>query len=181
MKMNKNALLVAVAASALIGASGSALAATATGDASGEVVKPIAIAKNVALSFGQFAHSGTTQSTVVLKASDGTRTATGSVVLLSGGAGAAGTFDVSGANSATYAVTVPTSASLALSTDTTKTMSFAPSYYSVGSATSNGTGTLSGTGADTLKVGGTLTVGDGTVTQPQGTYTGTYNVTVEYN
>lgn len=175
--MNKKGLAAAVAATVLLGMGSSALAATATGDASGEVVKAMTIAKNIALDFGRFTASGTS-GTVVLTPSDGTRSVTGGVTALTGSAGAVGTFDVTGANDATYAVTVPASATLSDGAATPNTMSFDPSYYSVGSALTDSTGTLSATGTDTLKVGGTLSVG---VSQVVGVYRGTYDVTVEYN
>jgi hypothetical protein len=45
-------------------------------------------------------------------------------------------------------------------------------------STPSATGTLSGGGAQTINVGGTLTVGSAQVV---GSYTGTFSVSVEYN
>lgn len=145
-------------------------AAQASATASATVMTPIAISNTAALRFGKF--SALTGGTVVVTAA-GSRSATGAVVLSSTDAGGAASFDVSGDANATYAVTLPGSATITHSVDNTKTMS-------LGTFTSNpsGTGTLSGAGAQTLTVGATLTVGNA---QTVGSYTGTFDVSVEYN
>lgn len=145
-------------------------AAQATASATAEVMTPISISNTAALRFGKF--SALTGGTVVISAA-GARSATGAVVLSSTNAGGAASFTVSGDANATYAITLPNSATLTHGTDNTKTMS-------VGSFTSNpsGTGTLSGAGSQTLSVGATLTVGNA---QTTGSYSGTFDVSVEYN
>ena len=145
-------------------------AANATSNASATVMTPISISNTAALRFGKF--SALTGGTVVVSAA-GARSATGAVVLSSTDAGGAASFAVSGDANATYAITLPNSATLTHSVDNTKTMA-------VGTFTSNpsGTGTLSAGGAETLTVGATLTVGNA---QTTGSYTGTFDVSVEYN
>ncbi|MBW3563650.1 MAG: DUF4402 domain-containing protein [Acidobacteria bacterium] len=146
-------------------------AAEATANATAEVITPIAISKAADLKFGKFA-AGTGGTVVIAPA--GTRSATGAVILSSSNVGGAASFNVTGDNNATYAITLPASAvTITHATDTTKTMS-------VGTFTSNpsGTGTLSASGAQTVGVGGTLTVASA---QTTGSYTGTFNVGVEYN
>lgn len=157
-----------VLAGSMVSLNGYAASATANGSA--EVITPIAISKTADLDFGSFAAG--TGGTVVISTA-GARSATGAVVLSALDAGNAASFSVSGQANATYAITLPTSATITHTVDSTKTMS-------IGTFTSNpsGTGTLSAGGAQTVTVGGTLTVGNA---QTVGSYTGTFNVSVEYN
>lgn len=165
--MKKAAILLAAVT---LFSSSALYAADATSNASAEVITPISISNTAALRFGKF--SALTGGTVVISAA-GARSATGAVVLSSTNAGGAASFSVSGDANATYAITLPNSATLTHSVDNTKTMS-------VGTFTSNpsGTGTLSAGGAETLSVGATLTVGNA---QTTGSYSGTFDVSVEYN
>lgn len=143
-------------------------AASTTANASATVITPIAIAKTADLAFGSF--SAATAGTVAI-ATDGTRTATGGVLLSSQTAGGAAAFNVTGQDTATYAITLPT--------DSTVTLSGPGTAMAVDSFVSNpsGTGTLGATG-QAVNVGATLTVGPA---QAEGAYTGTFNVAVEYN
>ena len=169
MKKTLVILTLVLASSTMLVTDGEA--AEATANATAEVMTPIAISKTADLRFGKF--SALTGGTVVI-ATAGTRSATGAVVLSSTNAGGAASFNVTGDNDATYAITLPSSAvTITHGTDTTKTMS-------VGTFTSNpsGTGTLSAAGAQTVNVGGTLTVASA---QASGSYTGTFTVGVEYN
>jgi hypothetical protein len=145
-------------------------AADATSNASATVMTPISISNTAALRFGKF--SALTGGTVVVSAA-GARSATGAVVLSTTDAGGAASFAVSGDANATYAITLPNSATITHSVDNTQTMA-------IGTFTSNpsGTGTLSAGGAQTLTVGATLTVGNA---QTTGSYSGTFDVSVEYN
>lgn len=142
----------------------SATAATATGNASANVLTPIAIAQGTALNFGTFAGNGA--GTVVMTAA-GVRSATGSVLLTSGVTPSAASFTVTGTGSATFGVTYPASFNVTNGTGGTMPVT----------VTGAATGTLvSGTVA--LPVGGTITVA---ANQAAGAYTGTYTMTVEYN
>ena len=166
----KKKVAILVAAVALVSSTSTLHAAQASSNASAEVMTPIAIANTAALRFGKF--SALTGGTVVISAA-GARSATGAVVLSSTNAGGAASFDVSGDANATYAITLPNNATITHSVDNTKTMS-------IGTFTSNpsGTGTLSAGGAQVLSVGATLTVGNA---QTTGSYSGTFDVSVEYN
>jgi len=166
--MKKAAILLT--AIALLSSPAALYAAQATSSATAEVMTPISISNTAALRFGKF--SALTGGTVVISAA-GTRSATGAVVLSSTNAGGAASFDVSGDNNATYAITLPDNATLTHGTDGSQTMS-------IGTFTSNpsGTGTLSAGGSQTLTVGATLTVGNA---QTTGSYSGTFDVSVEYN
>jgi len=147
---------------------GVANAASDNGTATATVVTPIAIENTAGLAFGKF--SAGSGGTVVMNTA-GARSKTGGVVLLSGTAGSAAAFDVTGDGSATYAITLPGSATVT-HTDTVTNMS-------IGTFASNpsATGTLSA-GAQTVNVGATLTVASA---QTAGSYSGTFTVSVEYN
>jgi hypothetical protein len=150
-----------------VAVSGHSLAATATGDANATVVTPMGITKGTALQFGKFAAG--TGGTVVMSTA-GVRSKTDGVVLSRMDVGTAATFNVTGDGASTYAITLPgTAVNLANGANTMSLGSFV--------SDPSGTGTLT-SGAQTLNVGGTLTVASA---QAVGTYTGTYDVTVEYN
>lgn len=163
----KAALLASVFAGAGLGAY-QAHAATATANGTATVMTPIAITKDVDLDFGAF--SALTGGTVVISPA-GARSATGAVVLSATDTGNAASFTVTGQADATYAITLPASATIT-HTDTVTTMT-------IDTFTSNpsSTGTLTA-GTETLTVGGTLTVAS---SQAAGSYTGTFDVSVEYN
>lgn len=148
---------------------GAAHAASTTADASATVVEPIAITKSADLAFGKF--SAGTGGTVVVD-TDGNRTVTSGVVLLTGTPGAAATFDVSGDNGATYAITLPTGPATLTGGSGSDEMSV-DTWVSAPDAT----GTLT-SGTETVKVGATLTVGSA---QAPGVYNGSFSVAVEYN
>lgn len=168
LRVMKKVVPVLLSAIALLATPIHVHAAQATSNASAEVMTPISISNTAALRFGKF--SALTGGTVVISTA-GARSATGAVVLSSTNAGGAASFTVSGDANATYTVTLPNSATLTHGVDNTKTMS-------VGSFTASGTGTLSGAGTETISVGATLTVGNA---QTTGTYSGTFDVSVEYN
>lgn len=163
----KAVVLAGVFAGAGLGAY-QAHAATATANGTATVMTPIAISADVDLDFGAF--SALTGGTVVISTA-GARSATGAVVLSASDTGNAASFTVTGQADATYAITLPPSATLTHA-DTVTTMT-------VGTFTSNpsSTGTLTA-GTETLTVGGTLTVAS---SQAAGSYTGTFDVSVEYN
>ena len=162
----------ALAAAVAVGGLATGLQAqAATDDAtiSATVVTPIAIVNTAGLNFGSF--SSATAGTVVV-APNGTRTQTGGVLLVNSvNSPAAASFNVTGEGTLTYAITLPGSA-VTINGPSSSTMS-------VATFTSNpsGTGTLTA-GAQTLTVGATLTTG---VSQTTGAYSGTFDVTVEYN
>lgn len=150
--------------------SGNAGAAdSATANATATVMTPISIAKSADLDFGAFAAG--TGGTVVI-GTDGSRSSTGAVVESASDTGNNAEFAVSGQANATYAITLPG--------DGTVTITSGANSMAVNTFTSDpsGTGTLDGSGNQALNVGATLVVGSG---QAAGSYTGTFDVTVEYN
>jgi hypothetical protein len=159
---------------------GSAQAATGSSAASAKVVAPIAISTGLtganSLRFGSFSSTGTA-GTVVISAL-GARTFSSDTVFKGVGTGQAsfGTanFAVTGEANLTYAITLPTAdVTLTHTGDNTKTML-------VNAFTSNpaSPGTLSAGGSQTLAVGATLNVG---ATPTAGSYTGSFDVSVDYN
>ncbi|HKK41473.1 MAG TPA: DUF4402 domain-containing protein [Bacteroidales bacterium] len=145
---------------------------SATATASATIITPITITKSTDMNFGNVAVNATA-GTVVM-ATDNSRSVTGGCTLpATAGTVAAAAFDISGVASATYSITLPSSATTITSGANTMT---------VDTWTSNPTptGTLDGTGASTLLVGATLHVAG---SQAAGTYTSAtpFTVTVNYN
>lgn len=129
----------------------------------------IAISNTGALAFGKFvARSG---GTVVVSAT-GVRSAGGSVMLVPSGTGAAAQFAVSGDPNATYSITLPA--------DGVVTLASGGNSMAVNAFTSSPSliGLLNAGGTDTVSVGATLNVGSN---QATGNYSGSFNVTVNYN
>ena len=123
-----------------------------------------------ALAFGSFA-AAAVAGTVTVTAG-GTRSSGGGVILVPSGGGGAASFSVTGSPGATYAITLPSNGSVLLSSGS-NTMGV---NNFTSSPTSNGQ--LSGGGSQTLMVGATLSVG---ASQARGSYSGTFDVTVNYN
>ncbi|MHB8914705.1 MAG: DUF4402 domain-containing protein [Thiobacillus sp.] len=143
-----------------------ACAATAASVSWGAV---IAISNTGSLAFGKFvAGSG---GTVVVSA-NGVRSASGGVMLVPSGAGVAAQFAVSGDPNLTYAISLPANGMVSLTSGANS--------MAVNSFTSSPslTGTLSAGGTQTVSVGATLSVGSN---QAIGNYSGSFDVTVNYN
>ena len=169
--MNKQLLLIAgVAVTSASIYSSASIAATLDGTATANVITPLGITQTAVMSYGDVA--GGTGGTTVILASDGTRSGTG--VVPGATAVAAGAFDITGENDASYILTLPATATLTRATGT-ETMSADTFTTSLGVAPF--TGTLSATGTDNFTVGATLNIG---ATQVAGTYNGTYAVTLNY-
>ena len=167
--------VIAAAAIAIAFSNTSFAQATATASASATLLTPISIVKNVDMNFGNVAVAASLSGTVVL-APAGTRTTggAGGVTLPSTTGTVAGAdFTVSGQASYTYAITLPTTATLTDGGSHTMTVN---GFTSIPSST----GTLSTGGTQDLKVGATLNVA---AAQAAGTYTNATGVpvTVNYN
>ncbi len=170
----KNISKVLATAIAIVIANHSFAQATATAAASATIITPITIVKNVDMNFGNVAVSASLAGTVVL-APAGTRTtggAGGVTLPVENGTVAAASFTVSGQATYTYAITLPSSATISSGSNTMTVNGFTSSPSS--------TGTLSSGGTQTLNVGATLNV---TAAQASGTYTNSTGVpvTVNYN
>ena len=156
-----------VAAAAVIaGGHATVLAATANFDATAEILEAITITANQNLAFANILPSATTADTVVISTA-GARTC-GAALTCTGTVSAA-SFDVTGTDGATYAITLPGAANISSGGNDMQVNGFTSSV--------GATGTLTG-GAETFTVGGTLNVG---INQAPGNYSGTFVMTVDYN
>lgn len=147
-------------------------AASANANASATIVTAISISKTADMNFADVVSSGAPGTVVLSASSSPTRSVTGGAELGNSTGISAATFTVAGDPDATYSITLPgsdvTLSDGGVNTMTVNTFTSSPS----------GTGTLSGGGTQTLYVGATLNVG---ANQPNGTYDGTFSVTVAYN
>lgn len=149
---------------------GLAAMAMAAGAVHQEPVAAISISNLQPLAFGKFAvGSGGT----VTVSPNGIRTATGGVVLLSSDSGGAASFRVSGDPGLSYDIVLPPDGAVVLASGGGQSMP-------VGAFTSSPAdfGQLEPSGVQTVAVGATLTVATG---QAAGGYSGSFNVTVDYN
>ena len=167
--------VLVVAAIALVSANHSFAQATATASASATIITPITIVKNVDMKFGNVAVSATLAGTVIM-APAGSRTtggAGGVTLPATTGTVSAASFTVSGQSGYTYAITLPSTATI---TDPVSSSTMTVNGFTSSPAT---TGLLTG-GSQTLTVGATLNVG---AAQTPGTYTNASGVpvTVNYN
>lgn len=148
--------------------------ASVTAKATAEVITALAATERASLNFGRF--SPEAEGGEIRLTPDGSRAATGSVVL-SGGSYNPAVFYITGQNEATVTISLPTAPAILINTETGKTME-------VDNWTSNpgaglGTGVLTD-GWLNLNVGATLKVGPRS-SNPVGIYSGTYTVTFSYN
>ena len=167
--------MAAFAAAAVLSAPAHAAQATAT--ASGTVVAPIAIAVSTNLAFGSFTAGAAGNVTV---STSGARTTTGPILIGTGSSAAR--FNITGQANATYSI-VHTGTTVLTNTTGGGGETMALSKFSdlTGANATSGdvlAGLLDGTGAQSLYVGGSLSVGAG---QVPGLYTGNVIATVEYN
>lgn len=145
---------------------------TTTATSSATIVAPLAIANAGDMNFGNLSVNATAGTVVLTPA--GVRTVTGGVTVVAGTPGTvtAAKFDVSGTPAYSYAISLPTAAITLTSGGNTMTVSTFTSNPTT-------TGTLDGSGLQTVNVGATLNVGG---TQAAGLYISTpFNVTVDYN
>lgn len=179
-KFNRRALKAALASVLTLagtGLVGNAYAAAATSTSTSTVIAPIAITAPVVLSFGKFARGAGGSVTI---SNSGARTGAGVILSSTSSVQTAARFDVTGEGSSTYAITHSGVTVLSDAATTPNTMALAKTSDLAGANVTTGnvtTGTLT-SGAQSIYVGGTLTVG---ATQVAGTYTGAVTVTVEYN
>ena len=165
--MNKKLLFVAGVAITSAGIySPAVMAALTTGSSTARVVQAMTIDAVNPLAFGDILTGGS-GGTVILDTANGV---TGS--LATTGTKTSGSFTLLGAANAVYTVTLD--ASTTISDGLATTMNVTGINHDSGLL---GSRTLSNAGADTLSIGGTLTV---LGSEPDGSYSGTYNITVDY-
>jgi hypothetical protein len=145
---------------------------SATATASATIVTPISISNTANLNFGNLGVNASAGTVVMSTA--GVRSVTGGCTLPAvAGSPAVASFTVNGVANYTYAITLPATAT---------TISSGANNMTVDTWTSSpsSTGTLNGSGTQTLTVGATLHVAG---SQAAGTYTSAtpFSVTVNYN
>ena len=167
-KFIKAALASSVLAASVMGAN-AAHAATATADASANILAEVTLANtpNTSLDFATIVVDATGGTVVV--ANDGTRSSCGGSLVCSGTTDAAD-FTVGGTANEVVNVTIPATVTLndGGSNNMTATLT---------STVSGGSVTLDGSGAAAFSVGGSLAVSGG---QADGAYSGTFTVTADY-
>jgi len=164
-------------------AQSSATEATATANAT--VIRPIAVAKDLSLEFGNIVAGA---GTVVIAAATGARTDSNPALTPPAsqmGLIRAATFNVSGEGAAVYSITLPTDNTVVLTTNAgigdverihLDSFTVAKNGGTTDLLTLNGA--AGAAGSQSFFVGGTLTTIAG---QATGVYSGTYSVTVAYN
>ena len=147
---------------------------SATATATATILTPLAILKNVDMSFGNLAVNATPGTVALSAAALPTRTPGGGVTLMTGGTVTAANFTVTGLVDATYSITLPADGVVLLTGPGTDIA--ANSFVS--SPTVAAGGILTG-GSEILYVGATLTIAG---SQAFGVYTSlAFTVTVNYN
>jgi spore coat protein U-like protein len=143
-------------------------AATATAQISAVVLTPIGITKITDLAFGDLYPDVTSTGTISIDS--GNNRSAGGAAALGPTAGTAAQFTVTGEANATYVLSLPTTP-ITLTSSSSNTMS-------VDGFVNDSSGTLNGAGTEVINVGATVHVG---AKQAPGSYSGTFDVTVNYN
>jgi hypothetical protein len=170
--IRNNKLLIAAGAAALSTCMYSTMstAASVTANASANVLAPLAIAAGAnAMNFGDVSGDATAATTVVLTTAGTTSSPDGASTA---GTPSAGDFDVTGAPGLAYDITLPADGVVVLTNAAGPDMSVDSFTSSLGAS-----GTLSAGGTQSFTVGATLTIN---TNQAAALYTGTYDVTVNY-
>ena len=176
--MIRNALIIAALASAV--ATGALAQATSsqTTTSTGTIFQPIVLAKNSDLSFGTVVRPAASTGTVVIAAADGARTLTGAGALITGPGSQAtpgrATYTVTGEGGQAFSITVPANFNM------TRVGGSETLAVTLTSTATSGTlsGALGSAGTLAFGVGGSIPLANTTAT---GAYTGTFQVTVQYN
>lgn len=181
MKKNLLSLIVVFACTALASNVSAQTIATVTGTTAGaKLIKPMTLSQTSPLHFGTINVLVGAGGDVILPSNSIVRTfdpGVASGIVNPQPTNAA--YNVTGTKNVTYALTLPVTITVTENDGTGATM-----VISALTARFNGklddatTSVLSGTGTDSFKVGGTLTVAPA---QVAGIYAGTFNVSVDYN
>jgi hypothetical protein len=163
-------LTIAATLAATVLTAGVANAASTASDATASIVAAIAITNSTGLNFGQIVPSVAIGTVTVPPV--GAKSFTGGVTLANAVTATPAAFEVTGAGSNAFTITLPTSINVTGPGVAMVVDNFVSSPVATAPATLDVDGTLP------LLVGATLNVG---VSQAAGTYTGTFNVAVVYN
>lgn len=148
---------------------------TVTGTtADAEIITPLALTETGQLNFGKL--SVTSAPGTLVLSTAGVRSATGGVNWVPASTATTATYHVVGAASTGYTITVP--GTITVNRSGGGTMTITSKVKAATAADGVSSGTLTALGTDDFAVGGTLNVG---ASQTVGAYTGTFDVTVNYN
>jgi hypothetical protein len=163
-----NKLMIAAGAAAISAGiySSTVSAASVSANASANVITPLSITETNGINFGDVS-VGAAGGTVVLDTTGG-RTVTGDAEAVAGGTVLSGAYSVTGEGTKAYSITFPASATISSGANNMTVNGF---NHDAGASPA-----LTG-GSDTFNVGATLNIG---ASQPAGTYSGTYTLTVDY-
>ncbi|WPR71438.1 DUF4402 domain-containing protein [Flavobacterium sp. NG2] len=181
MKTNRLLLVVVFLISGLMTKVEAQTSATVTGTTAGaKLIIPMSLTQTSALHFGTINLLSGASGTVVLPSNNTTRSFTGGVSASAVAPLATNAaYNVTGTKNVTYALTLPSTITVTETIDGTATMTISDLKARFNGASDDAvTSTLSPTGTDSFKLGGTLTVAN---SQAGGIYAGTFNVSVDYN
>ncbi len=180
--MKKKILLMAIALMS-IGITNTAMAQkqeTGTASASAYIINPIAINKTVDMSFGNIAIGTGVGTVLIAPSSEGGLTIGGDAFIpATGGSSAAAKFTISGENSYTYTITIPTGDHTITHTNTTDVMIVNNFTSSIGTGAGDGFLDASN-GNQVLYVGATLNISGDQLTGSYASLTA-FDVKVNYN
>jgi hypothetical protein len=168
----KKTISLCAAVFVLAGFSNAVKAQSVTTPIGAKIVEAITLTETSPMQFGVMTVP-TTPATVILDVT-GSRTNTGTISLLAQlPAAAAAAYTVTGANDATYAITLPTTTIIAdgIPAHNMNVNTFTCSYGGL-------VGTIGFSGSDFFSIGATLNLADA---QPAGEYAGVFDVSVAYN
>lgn len=161
----------AVIAALTLASAAQAAPVTAQATARAEIVQALTVTNTADLDFGSIALSGVAGTVVV--DTNGAATCTNVTCY---GTTSAASFDVTGSFNKTLTVSIPVTTTLGNGTDTIALNNYTTSAAAVAGETYY-TMVLDGSGLGTFSVGGTLNLQG---TESEGTYTGTFDVAVDY-
>lgn len=150
-------------------------AAQASVSSTGTVIKALTITAVDPLAFGSFAADAAGGTLVI--ATDDSLTPSAEIHTITS-AHTAASFDLDGQEALTYSISLPATVTLTGPSAATMTAGTFTTALTSGNTITTGVATLPAGGTDTLLVGATLTVG---TTQTLGSYSGSLQVTVNYN
>ncbi|MDX9946547.1 MAG: DUF4402 domain-containing protein [Bacteroidales bacterium] len=169
MKQIIKSLAIAVVMLAFAGTV-QAQSATATSNAAAVIIAPLSITNTAGLHFGTIMRSATAGTVSI--ATDGTRSSLGGVTLSAlAPVHSVATFNLEGESGNEVLITLPASTTISNGTQTMTVDDFVSNPDDANPVTLGGVATV-------LSVGATLNVAAG---QASGAYTGTFDVTVNYN
>lgn len=154
--------------------------ASATANVTTSIYTPITVTKTIDLSFGDV-FPGTVAGTVTVDPAGAATTFTGTGVSLGVHPAVAASYTMTGKKNASFSLALPANNSVSLAgPGVAMTLTNFTAAVGVGATTAGPslTAALGAAGTQTFKVGATMNVGNA---QMEGSYTGSYNVTVTYN